>query len=104
MNIFNRVIPWFIPTKEDQNKWYKDELLENPKEVNRLVKEFSEISEIYNAKLGEFEARLTKDYELYELYLNVRALAQKTNFVWNRIEYKNKSEGDLKKMLSDLNY
>lgn len=29
MNIFNKVIPWFIPTKEDQKKWYRQELFES---------------------------------------------------------------------------
>lgn len=103
MNIFNRLIPWFIPTKEDQKEWYKQELLENPKEVNRLIKEFSEISRIYNKKLGDFEADLTRHYDLYELYLEVKNLAQKTNFLWNRIEYKNSREKDLIKNLLELN-
>src|SRR5574343_984110 len=100
MNIFNKVIPWFIPTKNDQKEWYKQELFENPKEVNRLIREFSDVSTEYNKKLGDFEADLaSRDYELYCMYLDVKQLAQKTNFIWNRIEYKNERASELSKRL-----
>jgi hypothetical protein len=103
MNIFNRIIPWFIPTKNDQEKWYKEELIDSPKEVNRLIKEFTQTSSEYNHKLGDFEAILSQDYQLYEKYLEVKSLAQQTNFIWNRIEYKNQREKDLITRLSKLN-
>ena len=102
MNIFNKIVPWFIPTKKDQRGWYTQELFENPKEVGRLIQEFQDISEKYNKKLGDFEARLTKDYDLYNLYLEVKSLAQQTNFTWNRIEYKQERENELRKRMSDL--
>ena len=102
MNIFNRVIPWFIPTKKDQRKWYTQELFENPKEVARLTREFQEISERYNKKLGDFESALAGNYELYDLYLEVKSLAQQTNFTWNRIEYKQERETELRKRMHNL--
>jgi hypothetical protein len=102
MNIFNKIIPWFIPTKDDQRKWYKEELFENPKEVDRLIMEFSDLSREYNEKLGMFEAGLSRDFQLYELYLEVKNLAQKTNFIWNRIEYKNTRSFELQKRLAEM--
>lgn len=102
MNIFNKIIPWFIPTKEDQRSWYNQELFENPREVNRLIREFSEISREYNQKLGDFESVLSQNFELYNLYLEVKNLAQKTNFIWGRIEYKNKRSDELARRLSEL--
>lgn len=97
------MIPWFIPTKDDQRKCYNEELRDTPKEVSRLIAEFSELSRIYNEKLGNFEARLSSNYELYELYLEVKNLAQKVNFIWNRIEYKQRRENELQEMLRKLN-
>ena len=102
MNIFNKIMPWFIPTKEDQRSWYRDELRDNPKEVNRLLAEFQELSKEYNHRLGDFESELATT-DLYEKYLDVKVLAQKVNFIWNRIEYKTKREQDLQEMLRDLN-
>jgi DNA repair ATPase RecN len=102
MNIFNKIIPWFMPTKEDQKKWYSQELSDNPRELNRLVREFSDISQEYNKKLGDFESELSKKYELYEFYLEIKGLAQKTNFIWNRIEYKNRREEELKELIKKL--
>jgi len=96
------MIPWFIPTKSDQKKWYTEELRDNPKEVARLTREFQEISERYNRKLGDFEAGLTENYDLYKLYLEVKSLAQQTNFIWNRIEYKQEREIELQKRMFDL--
>lgn len=103
MNIFNRVIPWFIPTKDDQRGWYKQELLDSPKEKDRLIREFSELSKIYNEKLGDFEASLAGDYKMYNLYLEVKSLAQKVNFISNRVEYKSQREDELNKYLMELN-
>lgn len=102
MNIFNKMVPWFIPTKDDQRNWYKQELSENPKEVQRLTREFSETSREYTEKLGMLESRIAADYELYQLYLEVKQLAQKTNFVWNRIEIKQRRELDLIKQMREL--
>ncbi len=102
MNIFNRIVPWFIPTKTDQVKWYREELLDNPKEVNNLTREFSEISKIYNERLGDFESVLAKDYQLYEAYIEVKSLAQQTNFLWNRIQQKIERSQKLQEMLRDL--
>lgn len=103
MNIFNKIVPWFIPTKEDQKRWYREELSENPKEIARLLKEFQECSSVYNQKLGDFEAGLSMDnYELYKLYLEVKQLAQQTNFLWNRIEYKQSREQELIKRMVEL--
>lgn len=102
MNIFNKIVPWFIPTKDDQKNWYRQELADNPREVQILLKEFSEISREYSSLLGEFEARLTSDYELYNLYLKVKGLAQQTNFLWNRIETKQNREAEIKRIISEF--
>ena len=102
MNIFNKVIPWFIPTKEDQRKWYTEELKDNPIETQRLLMDFQDLSEKYNRELGDFEAELAHN-PIYERYLNIKVLAQQVNFLWNRIEYKNKRQVELKEMLSKLN-
>lgn len=102
MNIFNKMVPWFIPTKDDQRKWYRQELNENPREVQRLTREFSEVSREYAEKLGHLESIIAEDYKTYELYLEVKQLAQKSNFVWNRIEAKQRKENDLLKMMNEL--
>lgn len=102
MGLFNR-IPWFIPTKEDQRKWYTEELRGNPRELSNLLQEFQDMSERYNRMLGDFEANLVKE-PYYEIYMDIKSMAQNLSFLWQRIEYKTKREGELKKMLSDLNY
>ena len=102
MNIFNKVVPWFIPTKDDQRKWYRQELLESPREVQRLTKEFSEKSREYAEKLGHLESMISRNCELHELYLEVKQLAQETNFLWNRIEAKQTREAKLSDFLNNL--
>lgn len=101
MNIFNRIVPWFIPTKDDQRKWYKDELLTIPKEEREILRDFMELSEQYNRALGDFEAELTKT-PLYEKYLHVKSMAQQTSFLWNRLEYKREREKTLQEYLKNL--
>jgi uncharacterized membrane protein YgaE (UPF0421/DUF939 family) len=96
------MVPWFIPTKDDQRKWYRDELNENPKEVQRLTREFSSLSREYAEKLGRLESRIAEDYETYQLYLEVKHLAQQTNFTWNRIETKQRREDELLKRMCEL--
>lgn len=102
MNIFNKIVPWFIPTKIDQKKWYTEEIGDIPKELNRLLVEFRETSEKYNKCLGDFEAGLAK-HPLYENYMEVKYLAQQTNFLWSRIEYKQERQKELEKALLNLN-
>ena len=80
MNIFNKIVPWFIPTKDDQRKWYRQDLEEIPREVQRLTCEFSELSREYAEKLGHLESEIAKDYKTYELYLEVKQLHRKLIF------------------------
>lgn len=101
MNIFNKVVPWFIPTKKDQTRWYKEELLDTPKEVHRILKDFQKISSEYNIRLGDFESRLATT-PMYEEYLQIKRLAQETNFLWNHLEYKQEREKELQKILLDI--
>lgn len=98
MNIFNRIVPWFIPTKDDQKKWYTEEISQIPKEQAELLSEFQKLSEDYNRSLGNFEAKLAYT-ELYEEYLKIRSLAQNVNFLWNRIGYKRERYEELKNYL-----
>lgn len=101
MSIFNKVIPWFIPTKDDQRRWYTEELSDTPRELGRLLREFQDLSEVYNRQLGDFEANLSK-HPLYEQYINLKILAQKVSFLWDRVEYKTKRENELRNLLKEL--
>ena len=100
--MFNKIIPWFIPTKSDQKRWYTEELSDNPREVSRLLAEFQSLSREYNKLIGDFESDLAKDYRFYEPYLQIRSMAQQLSFLWGRIEYKTQREKELKELLASL--
>jgi hypothetical protein len=102
MNIFNKMIPWFIPTKDDQRTWYRQEVLDSPKEIQGLTHEFEEISKEYHSKLGELESRISEDFKLYKLYTEVKQLAQKTSLTWDRIGIKQGRAEELTKRLMEL--
>lgn len=102
MGIFNKMMPWFIPTKSDQKGWYLDELKETPKETQRLLSEFMDVSKEYDARLGSFESKMVDNYEQYNEYLQLKSMAQQISFLWGRIEYKKDREQDLQRILRDL--
>ena len=102
MNIFQRMVPWWIPTKEDQRGWYTEELRSTPKDITNLLREFQDLSSKYNRRLEDFEADLTQNYNLYERYLSIKVMEQKLTFLWNRIEYKTIRKKELKEYLKDL--
>lgn len=99
MSIFNKIIPWFIPSENFKRKIYQAEVRFRDKELAGLYNEFQELSKEYNHKIAFFEERIgdTRDPELYELYQDVKLLAYKTSILWDRIGAKNDRQIDLMK-------
>jgi len=94
-------IPWFIPTKSDQRKWYNEELSDTPREITRILRDFQDVNAQYSRELGDFEEMIAKT-ELFERYIRIKQLAQEASFLWQRLEYKQKRQEELKDYLKEL--